>query len=147
MIRQLLILSVLTSFLILPACQNDGSGKVNVNSGLSAYKTELYGAPLIKFDTTAFNFGKVYEGEQVGGYFRYRNLGTKDLFVTSVTASCGCTLPSFSKDPVKPGEEGKIKFIFDTEGRAGLNYKSINVITNGSSKEIELIIIAEVIRK
>jgi len=133
--------------LFLSACQNDGSDKASENTQVSASGTGLYEGPVIKFDTTAYDFGKVYEGEMVGWYFKYKNIGSKNLVLINVTASCGCTAPSYSREPLAPGKEERIKIVFDTNGRSGRQQKSINVETNGEPGRTELLITAEIIKK
>ena len=102
---------------------------------------------VIEFDTTVCDFGRVYEGETVGWYFKYTNAGNKNLVLVNVSASCGCTTPEYTKEPLGPGEQGQIKVVFDTNGRTGKQYKTIQVETNGQPSMTQLEIKAEVIRK
>lgn len=147
MLRHFWIFLFQFSILLLAACQNDGSDKSVQNNQLSNYDSVFYQGPVIEFDTTAYDFGRVYEGEKVGWYFKYKNLGNKNLVLTNVSASCGCTIPAYSTEPVAPGNEGEIKVVFNSDGRSGHQYKSVNVETNGEPRIIELIISAEVIKK
>ncbi|RYZ44473.1 MAG: DUF1573 domain-containing protein, partial [Sphingobacteriales bacterium] len=55
-----------------------------------------------------FDFGKVKEGEKVRHAFKFKNTGQNPLIISDAIASCGCTVPSFSKEPVLPGNDGEI---------------------------------------
>ena len=147
MVRHYLILLGFIGITAVMACQNDGSGKTSENKQVSNSESVYLEGPKIVFDTTSYNFGKVYEGEKVGWYFKYRNTGDKNLILTNVTAGCGCTIPDYSKEPLSPGKRGEIKVVFDSEGRVGHQYKTISVESNGQPKMIELIITAEIIKK
>ena len=77
-----------------------------------------------------YNFGKVAEGEKVTYNFRFKNVGTKPLVISSTSASCGCTVPEKPDRPVLPGETGVIKVVFNSQGKAGHNEKNITVMAN-----------------
>jgi hypothetical protein len=139
----LLVLSVI----VLSACQNDGSGNTSQNNTVSNRDSVYIDHPVIKFDTTAYDFGRVYEGEMAGWYFKYRNNGSKSLVLINVTAGCGCTTPEYNREPLAPGQEGRIKVVFDTKGRTGYQYKTVSVESNGEPGTIELVITAEIIEK
>lgn len=145
--RYSLFFLLLLSALVLPACQNDGSLNTSQKNTVSNSDSTYIDHPIIKFDTTAYDFGKVYEGEMVGWYFKYKNIGRKNLVLINVTAGCGCTTPEYSAEPLAPGAEAKIKVVFDTKGRGGYQYKTVSVESNGEPGIIELVITAEVIEK
>jgi len=146
-IRQFATFFFLCAMVFLIACQNGGQDKSTGNNFANSSDTATLKGSVIEFDTTAYDFGRVYEGEIVGWYFKFRNTGDKSLILVNVTAGCGCTIPSYSKEPLEPGQEGQIKVVFDTNGRVGYQYKSVNVETNGQPGLTELIVTAEVIRK
>jgi hypothetical protein len=79
---------------------------------------------------TVFNFGSVVDGMEVTKSFRFKNTGTKPLIISDASASCGCTKPTFSQKPVRPGEIGYIDVKFDSKGRVGIAEKTINVTAN-----------------
>jgi hypothetical protein len=92
---------------------------------------------LAKKDTTtvqiidsAYNFGKVTDGELVEYSYRFKNTGNKPLVVTDANASCGCTVPEKPEKPILPGEMGFIKIVFNSKGRAGEAHKTITVHSN-----------------
>ena len=71
----------------------------------------------IKFEKTTHNFGTFSEKEPVVTcVFTYTNIGEQPLVINQAIASCGCTVPEYTKEPVKPGEKGEIKVTYNGEG-------------------------------
>ena len=87
----------------------------------------------IKFDTLTYNFGKFSEKNPVVSCtFTFANVGDEPLVVNQAVASCGCTVPEYTKTPVQPGEKGEIKITYNGTGKfPGHFKKSITVRTNG----------------
>ncbi len=79
---------------------------------------------------SVYNFGKITDGEKVEFSFRFKNTGNKPLIVSNATASCGCTVPEKPEEPIKPGETGFIKVVFDSKGRVGDVHKEVTVTSN-----------------
>jgi hypothetical protein len=100
--------------------------------------------PVMLFDTLEHDFGTIIEGERVVGYFDYQNGGGKDLLITSVEATCGCTTPGWSSEPLKPGEKGRLEVIFDASGRSGAQRKVVTVQSNASNQPVRLTIKANI---
>ena len=120
-------------------------GKTEIKPGKIAIPDSL-NSPRIEFYTSEYDFGRVYEGENVGWFFKFKNTGSKPLLIKNAYGSCGCTVPEFSKEPVVPGEEGTIKVIFNTKGRTGIQSKTITVETNASNNPEILSLKAEIIK-
>jgi hypothetical protein len=93
---------------------------------------------------SAYNFGKVTDGEKVEYSYRFKNTGTKPLIVVNATASCGCTVPQKPEKPILPGETGFIKIVFDSKGRVGEAHKTITVTSNANPEFTPLILTGEV---
>lgn len=102
--------------------------------------------PVMTFDEKEFDFGSVAEGAEVTHEYTFTNSGKSDLLITNAVASCGCTVPDWPKDPIAPGEKGKIKASFNSEGRAGQVHKSITITANTKDKA-EVILKGEVVAK
>ena len=100
--------------------------------------------PVIVFDHDFANLGKMDMGEKAGVDFMFTNTGGSNLVILSVETSCGCTVPEWDKKPVPPGQKGKIRVVFDSAGAAGMQNKSIRVISNAKIRETDLMISAEV---
>jgi Protein of unknown function (DUF1573) len=103
------------------------------------------GVPEIKFDTTYHDFGTLVQGEQVAFTFKFVNRGSADLIIYDAFSTCGCTVPEYSKEPVSPGAEGKIEVVFNSEGKRGMQYKSVTLKLNTVIKEKTLTIKANVL--
>jgi len=99
----------------------------------------------IAFDHDHFDFGKVKIGEKVRHAFKFKNIGENPLLISDAQASCGCTVPSFSRTPVMPGEEGEIMVEFNTAGRKGNNHKSVMVFSNAVRDKVSVSFEAEVV--
>lgn len=85
----------------------------------------------ISFTQEKISLGDVQQGPQVTGEFEFTNNGDGPLIIKRVAPSCGCTgVIADEKKEYLPGETGKIKFTFNTEGRSGVNEKSITVESN-----------------
>lgn len=85
----------------------------------------------IKFEETTHDFGKIKEEVKYASYtFKFTNTGEGDLKLLNVRASCGCTTPSYSKEPIKPGKQGEIKVKYHTTRRPGAFRKSITITIN-----------------
>lgn len=93
------------------------------------------------------NFGKVTDGEKVVITFHFKNIGSNPLIISSVTASCGCTVPEKPEEPIAPGKEGIITAEFNSTGRVGKADKFIDVVCNTSTQNYKLKFEGEVIGK
>lgn len=99
-----------------------------------------------KFVSTVHDFGKV--AEEVGTVtceFKFTNTGDKPLLVLDIRTSCGCTTPSYTKEPILPGKQGTIKVSYSTTGRVGSFDKKITVFTNEPDNVYTLTIKGEVL--
>ncbi len=131
--KKILIVFVILVSVVYTSCKENASTKINSanveNAKVRDAKNSL-GFPIIEFDTTEYDFGTIKEGDVVEGVFNFKNTGKVDLLLTSVKASCGCTTPDWTKTPIKPGDSGEIKFVFNSARRTGKQSKSITVKSN-----------------
>ena len=102
--------------------------------------------PVINFGVKEHDFGKINEKDGNVTYkFEFTNKGKAPLVVSKVQASCGCTTPSWSKEPIEAGKKGAITVTYNTLGRPGVFTKTITVYSNDSIAQVVLIIKGEVI--
>lgn len=87
--------------------------------------------PEMDFKRTEHNFGIIKEEMgSVSTQFEFTNTGTSPLIIQRVSASCGCTTPSYTREPVLPGKSGTISATYSTVRRPGTFNKTIRVYTN-----------------
>ncbi|MBR3727172.1 MAG: DUF1573 domain-containing protein [Prevotella sp.] len=96
----------------------------------------------IKFNKTTLDLGKFSEAQPVQEcIFTFTNAGTAPLVINQAVASCGCTVPAYTKEPVAPGKTGQIKVTYNGKGKfPGHFKKSITVRTNGKPEMTRLYI-------
>ncbi len=116
-----------------------------INNPASASGESKTNLPVFEWAETRYDFGDVKEGEQVTHTFTFKNSGNADLIIASVSPSCGCTVPVWSKEPVKPGNEGKIDITFNTAGKSGQESKTVAVLANTVPSTRVLTVSAQVI--
>jgi len=94
-------------------------------------------SPEISFDYLEYDYGTIYEGDPGECEFTFKNTGKEPLVLSQVYSSCGCTVPSWPKDPIMPGKTSSIKVKYNT--RVGAINKTITVISNAEEKpKVEL---------
>ena len=102
--------------------------------------------PVFSFAETTHFFGTIHSGERMTYEFKFKNAGNAALIISQATGSCGCTIPEYPKDPIKPGEEGVIKVKYNSEGQGGMIAKTITILANTIPNTKVLTISAEVLK-
>lgn len=110
--------------------------------GSSVDQSEL---PHFEFVEKVKDFGQITQGEIVSTSFRFKNVGQSDLLISSAQGSCGCTVPEWPKEPIKPGEEGVIDVTFDSNGKKGMQNKTITLVANTVPNTMVLALKGEVL--
>ncbi len=102
----------------------------------------------IEIDQQVFNFGSIEEAKGLASHvFKITNKGHKPLVISRVTASCGCTKPEWTKEPIKAGQTGLLKITYNPNGRPGPFYKTITIHSNAEKSRYNLAIKGNVIEK
>jgi hypothetical protein len=116
--------------LLIAACNNNGGSK-NADAAVSGtQKTDSSQSAALTFEEKVHNFGDIKEGEKVEYSFKFTNTGSSPLLIEDAISSCGCTVPEWPKEPIKPGQTGYMKVIFDSRGKSGYTEKEISVKIN-----------------
>ena len=97
----------------------------------------------INFEQKVINYGKIEKGGNGSRVFKFKNEGNEPLVLNSVRASCGCTTPKWTREPIAPGTEGEIIVKYDTN-RLGNFHKTVTVQSNAASKTVVLTIKGQV---
>ena len=110
---------------------------VSVVSAQDASKKEemdqKINGPAITFKTTTHEYGEIYQGSDGSFNFVFTNTGNEPLILSKPRSSCGCTVPSWPKEPILPGEENKIKVTYNTK-KVGAFNKTVTVYSNAKNK-------------
>jgi len=86
---------------------------------------------------TAHDFGSIVYGANGSVDFTYTNQGTTPLIIADVKSSCGCTIPTWTKEPVAPGQKGKITVVYNTTLPGPFN-KTVQVFSNANNSPVRL---------
>lgn len=92
----------------------------------------------MKFANEDHSFGNIPEGPSVSYDFEFKNISKEPIVLSNVQASCGCTTPTWPKEPIAPGKSGKITATYNTQGRPGPFTKTITVSSNVGSKVLKI---------
>lgn len=137
------ILTLLIAF-VMVGC----TGKKEIDADIVSNPVSASGkgeGPIVRFDTTVWDFGRITEGEVVEHEFRISNAGRGHLLIAAVHTDCGCTVADYPREPIEPGVVKSIKVRFDSEGRRGRVYKQVRVVTNAVPSTHVLVIRGEVV--
>ena len=94
---------------------------------------------VIKFKTEVVDYGTITQNSDGTRLFTFTNTGDAPLLITNVKTSCGCTVPSYSKAPILPGETGELEIKYDTK-KLGAFTKTVTVTSNaeGGNKILKI---------
>jgi hypothetical protein len=125
-LHQPVIGCVILTLILIAACNGETRRAATQQAALadSAHYTTIL------WLDSARDFGKIAEGQKLQVAFRFRNTGSMPLVITRVQASCGCTIAEQPVEPIAPGGEGQIRAVFNSEGHAGINHKTLSVTAN-----------------
>lgn len=89
--------------------------------------------PKLTFTEVEHDFGNIASGDKVEHVFHFKNTGEADLIIDKAVGSCGCTVPEYPKEPLKPGQSGQMKVSFNSAGKHGQQAKTVTVHSNTES--------------
>ncbi|MEZ5043703.1 MAG: DUF1573 domain-containing protein [Saprospiraceae bacterium] len=95
--------------------------------------------PAMKFETLQVDYGTIIQDSDPYRYFKFTNVGTEPAVIKTAKGSCGCTVPTYPKEPILPGQTAEIKVRYDTK-RVGPFTKRVTLTTNTAEPEIVLTI-------
>lgn len=84
----------------------------------------------IEFNELEFDFGTIKQGEKAEHTFKFKNTGKNPLVINSAKGSCGCTVPTWPKEPVQPGATGEVHVVFNSAGKSGAQVKPVTIMAN-----------------
>jgi len=155
-----IVIGCLVTLLVLNGCQGDPDkvksevpeNAVNPESVNNPATASSNGEvedmlPAFQFKEESFDFGSVTEGESVSHDFKFTNTGKSDLLISSANGSCGCTVPEYPKEAIKPGKQGVVKVTFNSQDKVGMQHKTVTIIANTIPNSKVLTIMGEVKKK
>ena len=86
--------------------------------------------PEITFESVEYAFGEIKQGDKVNHTFEFENTGGSPLVISNVSTTCGCTVPQWPREPIAPGQKGKIDVVFNSAGKLGRQNKVITIYAN-----------------
>ena len=87
----------------------------------------------MKFEEEMYDFGTINEGDVVEHTFKFTNTGDSPLVISNAKGSCGCTVPSWPKEPVAAGETGEMTVKFNSRNKPNNQMKTVRITTNTES--------------
>lgn len=109
--KKLVLALVLASFAFLSTTAQDKKG------------------PKIEFKKDVHDYGTIENGADGTCEFQFKNTGSEDLLISNCRASCGCTVPAWPREAIKPGKSASIKVKYDTKRTGPIN-KTITISSN-----------------
>ncbi|WP_081694199.1 DUF1573 domain-containing protein [Flavobacterium suncheonense] len=133
MIRKTFGMLAVAALVLSTSCKNENaSDKINPENVAKAEQEKAAAGelPVIKFNETEHDFGTINEGDKVETTFSITNEGKADLIIINAQGSCGCTVPEWPKEPIKPGASADMKVTFNSSGKTGQQQKTVTLTTN-----------------
>jgi len=147
--NKILLLAVLVAFSF-TSCKENVANKIK-KENLEIAKQRDYniseGSAAITFLKTEHDFGILNEGDIVETIFNFTNTGKSELIITKATATCGCTVPEWPKEPIAPNGSGQIKVKFNSSGKPNKQSKTVTLTTNTEKGKETVVIKAQVTPK
>jgi hypothetical protein len=147
--NKILLLAVLVVFSF-TSCKENVANKIK-KENLEMAKQRDYniseGFAAITFLKTEHDFGTLNEGDIVETIFNFTNSGKSELIITNATATCGCTVPEWPKEPIAPNGSGQIKVKFNSSGKPNKQSKTVTLTTNTEKGKETVVIKAQVTPK
>jgi len=103
-------------------------------------------SPKMDFETLELDYGTIDQGSEPLRVFKFSNTGASPLVITNAKGSCGCTVPSYPKTPIMPGEESAIEVRYDTN-RVGPFTKRVTLTTNENGENTVVLTIKGKVNK
>jgi hypothetical protein len=134
--NSIFVVALLAAFTF-TSCKENAADKVKEENVEVASQGEMNSQavpgkyPVMTFDKTEHDFGRIAQGTNVEHLFTFTNTGEAPLVLSDAKASCGCTVPTFTKDPIPPGGRGEMLVKFNGSGQ---NQRTIPVTVTANTE-------------
>lgn len=158
MIKKIVFLYAIGTFVLASSCKKQEAADETATPNQEQAATQIYVPekatppadgkyPVMEFENKEHDFGTISEGDKVFYTFKFKNTGEADLIIANAVGSCGCTVPEYPKQAVKPGESGEMKVSFNSAGKSGQQQKTVTITANTTSGTETLTIKASITPK
>ncbi|MDO5655719.1 MAG: DUF1573 domain-containing protein [Flavobacteriaceae bacterium] len=122
----------------------------NTNGGIEmatpvATTTNAADAPVLTLSSETYDFGDVQANSTTERIIEFTNTGNSPLVITNAKATCGCTVPEYSKEPIAPGAKGSMKVSYKAPNTNGKQTKTVTLTTNTASGSERFMITSNVV--
>lgn len=108
----------------------------SVSFAQSTSATQQTGAKMT-FETTTVDYGTIAQNSEPFRTVMFTNTGTEPLIIKSAKGSCGCTIPTYPKEPIAPGKSAEMKIRYDTKRLGAIN-KTVTIQSNAGVKILKV---------
>ncbi len=128
--KSILIIAIMSAF-VFTSCKENAAEKVSEENVAEAADRDANAGkfPVITFNEKEFDFGTIDQGTKVEHVFKFTNTGDAPLVIVNAKSSCGCTVPTYPKTPIAPGEEAELLVKFNGSGKNQIS-KTITITAN-----------------
>ena len=113
--------------------------------GQTDAETEVLDGPVMTFENLVVNYGEIEQHSDPLRIAKFTNTGNAPLIIKNARGSCGCTVPTYPKEPIMPGQSAQIEIRYDTK-RLGTINKSVTITTNQAGDPIKLSVKGKVLK-
>lgn len=128
--KSILIIAIMSAF-VFTSCKENAAEKVNEEKVAEAETRDASADkhPVLSFEESEFDFGTIDQGTNVEHVFKFTNTGEAPLVIVNAKSSCGCTVPSYPKEPIAPGDSGEMLVKFNGSGKNQVS-KTVTITAN-----------------
>ncbi len=128
--KSILIIAIMSAF-VFTSCKENAAEKVSEEKVAEAADRDANAGkyPVLTFTESEFDFGTIDQGTKVEHVFKFTNTGDAPLVIVDAKSSCGCTVPTYPKEPVAPGAEAELLVKFNGSGKNQVS-KTVTITAN-----------------
>ena len=128
--KSILFIAIMSAF-VFTSCKENAAEKVSEEKVAEAETRDANAGkfPVITFAEKEFDFGTITQGTKVEHVFKFTNTGEAPLVIVNAKSSCGCTVPSYPKEPVAPGDTAELLVKFNGSGKNQVS-KTVTITAN-----------------
>jgi len=128
--KSILIIAIMSAF-VFTSCKENAADKVSEEKVAEAETRDANAGkfPKMEFAEKNYDFGTIDQGTKVEHIFKFKNTGDAPLVIVNAKSSCGCTVPTYPKTPIAPGETAELLVKYNGSGKNQVN-KTVTVTAN-----------------